>query len=148
MKELELYHAFSREHRGNIERELKTEFADFYEKYRSHTVWAADFGGMVGIPLFILTVLWLVSTKAENYWFVVVAMVAFGFLLRYYQSHTIKIACERFFWKRKCEIIADYVDAQMHAVMEKQPAEQHSETHELYKYFYRQLVSIDYKLWK
>lgn len=90
----------------------------------------------------------MASTKAENSWFAVVTVVTFGFWLRYYQFHTIKIACRGFFWNRKCEIIADYVDTQMHAAMENQPEEQHEQTHKLYSYFYQQLLCETYKLWK
>lgn len=148
LKMYELYCLFHRENKNNIEQKLKSEFATFYEEYRTHTKWIADFGGMVGVPLFILAVLWMLSTKTVNHWLIAAGMIAFGFWLRYYQFHTIKLACERFFRGRKDDIIADYVDAQMHAVMENQPKEQHDQTHELYRYFYRELVSENFRLWK
>ena len=103
-EQLDIYYKWVRENRETITAELKEEYCQFCACPSSDIVWRTDFGGCVGIPLFILTILWIVSAQTEYQWFIVAGMVVFGFWLRYYQKHIVDAACQYFFWDTKKKV--------------------------------------------
>lgn len=106
-----LYSKWERENRGKITTELREAYTRFREHPHSSVSWSADFGACIGFPLLLLGGLWVCTTGTLNEWLIVAILVGFGFWLRFYQKHTIDLACRYFFEDtQQKEILNDYVD--------------------------------------
>ena len=85
-------------------------YIEFCEHPKSIVNHCCDFGGLVGIPLFILTVLWITSTSSNNHWFIAITMLGFGFLLRCYQNHIIDLTSRQYFASKQKDLLYAYIE--------------------------------------
>lgn len=109
-EQLELYYKWRRAHYEEITLLLRESYVDFCENPKSHVIHCSDFGRSVGFPLFVITTLWILSTETYNHWFVIIMMIGFCFLLRYYQSHIIDLTCREYFWDERKNLLHNYID--------------------------------------
>ena len=137
---LELYQQFKRQHKEIIAEALKAEYNRVFEDTYKHVIHCTDFGFMVGVPLLAVAIAWMCTDRTLSDWLIAGIMIAVGCVIRYHQKLVIECTCEYAFRERRYDIIADYVDNQMHEVMRNQPEPMHDETHALYRYFYSQLI--------
>lgn len=110
-EQLDCYYKWEREHHDKITTILRESYIDFCEHPKAMVNHRCDFGCFVGAPIFILAVLWIASTKSANRWFVAIAMIGFGFLLRYYQNRIIDQTCQEYFWSKQQVLLYAYIDS-------------------------------------
>ena len=106
-----MYRNWLRDHKEPITEELKLAYCRFCEHPRSLIPWRSDFGAFVGIPLFVLWMCWGYALETTGEQLIAGAVcVAFGFLVRYYQKHTLDLTLRYFFDRiERPEILADYI---------------------------------------
>lgn len=144
-EQLDVYYKWLRENREEIEAELKADYAQFCKQSKSDIAWRSDFGGFVGIPLFVLTVLWTVSAKNDYRWTIAAGMVGLGFWLWYYQKHIADIACRHFFRETKRKILDSYVDRCRAADIEQSISkDDEADIKAFYEYCRSQILSEDF----
>lgn len=143
------YYSFIKEHRNKITSILNEEYRKFLDRPKQDVLWRIDFGGCVGIPLLIIGILWMISTKSFNHWLIAAILIGFGFWLRYYQKHTVAVACRHFFnWGKGKETLDEYILQCKDAALREAPETEHSTISQFYEYCSKNLWPHDFRYYK
>lgn len=143
------YHAFIKEHKESVTALLKSTYDKFSEHPKSSVLWSTDFSGFIGLPLFIISLIWIISAKSFNFWLMAATLIAFGFWLRFYQKHIIEISCRYFFNYGKGKIVLDeYISTCKHTALLGAPESEHNKILALYEYIQSSLWPDDFNYYK
>lgn len=144
-QQLDLYYKWLHKHREKITVELREEYALFREYPKSDMIWRSDFGGWVGVPLFVVTILWIASAKTEYQWFIAAGMIGFGFWLRAYQKHIIDLACRNLFKDTRDKTLLAYVERCKDEALELSESDKDgADIYDFYEYCRRSILSEDF----
>ena len=143
------YYSFIKEHRNKITSILNEEYKKFLDHPKQDVLWRVDFGGCVGIPLLIIGILWMISTKFFNHWLIAAILIGFGFWLRYYQKHTVAVACRQFFnWGKGKETLDEYILQCKDAALREAPETEYSTISQFYEYCRKNLWPHEFRYYK
>lgn len=105
------FFSFLKKHQNLICKELQDSFNQNYKDVCNTILRRCDFAGLVGIPLFVVLLIWIVPLKAyESSMIPVATIVTLGFLIRLFTKHVVTISCRYFFeHKEYRETVVNYV---------------------------------------
>lgn len=145
------YCSFERKHNDHICSRLKETFDETYQATISWVFKSCDFAALIGIPLFIVFLVWGGTLNlAHSTYLPLAVIVALGIVMRWFTKHVITITCRDIFRKREyIDVLTNYVDECWSQAIEAAASDEDiDQINELYRYFKREITSADFRCYR
>ena len=147
---MDLYYKFIRDHHSQINEKLLDAYNHYYSHDHELTIKNGTFGAFVGIPLFVVWLIWGSAFDSTLEQLLPAAvLIILGFCVRFYGQSLVTSAYRSSFRMREYkDVLIWYVDQCRQIELSKIANSEKDRVNEIYNYFQKHIILEDFQYYQ